>query len=199
MDTLWPPMERDHAESAEAAEALLSPAVEEVLSVVGEWVYGVDVENLETVCLDALKSRGLTLSAAESCTGGLLAKRLTDVPGASAVFLGGVVSYTNGVKNKVLNVSESKLVEFGAVSEPVAIAMAEGVRSLTGADYALSVTGVAGPDSDERGNPVGLVYIGLASPEGTECRRCEFGKRTRDHIRMQAVNTALDMLRRKLQ
>ncbi|MBR0312011.1 MAG: CinA family protein, partial [Oscillospiraceae bacterium] len=87
----------------------------------------------------------------------------------------------------------------GAVSEPVAVAMAEGVRALTGADYALSFTGVAGPDSDERGNPVGLVYIGLVTPDGTTCRRCEFGKRTREHIRMQAVNTALDLLRRKLQ
>ncbi|MBR1565635.1 MAG: nicotinamide-nucleotide amidohydrolase family protein, partial [Oscillospiraceae bacterium] len=187
------------AATAEEAEAMLKPAVAEVMDVVGEWVYGIDVDDLESVCVALLKQRGKTLAAAESCTGGLIAKRVTDVPGASAVFLGGVVSYTNGVKNKVLNVSESKLVEFGAVSEPVAIAMAEGVRALTGADYALSVTGVAGPDSDERGNPVGLVYIGLASPEGTECRRCEFGKRTRDHIRMQAVNTALDMLRRKLQ
>ena len=187
------------AATAEEAEAMLKPAVDEVMDVVGEWVYGIDVDDLESVCVALLKERGKTLAAAESCTGGLIAKRVTDVPGASAVFLGGVVSYTNGVKNKVLNVSESKLVEFGAVSEPVAIAMAEGVRALTGADYALSVTGVAGPDSDERGNPVGLVYIGLASPEGTECRRCEFGKRTRDHIRMQAVNTALDMLRRKLQ
>ena len=186
------------AATAEDAEALLRPAVDEVLSVVGEWVYGVDVENLESVCVAALKRRGKTLAAAESCTGGLLAKRVTDVAGASAVFLGGVVSYTNGIKASVLNVPQSLLDEHGAVSEPVAIAMAEGAKALTGADYALSVTGVAGPDRDERGNGVGLVYIGLASPEGTVCRKCEFGKRTREHIRMQAVNTALDMLRREL-
>ncbi len=186
------------ASSAEEAEALLKPAVEEVMAVVGEWVYGIDVENLESVCVSKLKERGATLSAAESCTGGLIAKRITDVPGASAVFLGGVVSYTNGVKNKVLNVSQSLLDEFSAVSEPVARAMAEGVRTLTGSDYALSVTGVAGPDSDERGNEVGLVYIGFASAAGTEVKQCEFGKRSRDHIRAQAVNTALDMLRRTL-
>ena len=186
------------APSAEEAEALLKPAVDEVLSVVGEWVYGVDVENLESVCVAALKAHGATLAAAESCTGGLIAKRVTDVPGASAVFLGGVVSYTNGVKAKVLNVPQELLDQYGAVSEPVAIAMAEGARALTGADFALSVTGVAGPDSDERGNGVGLVYIGLASPDGTVCRKCEFGKRTRDHIRMQAANTAFDMLRRRL-
>lgn len=187
------------AESEAAAEALLKPAVEEVLSVVGEWVYGVDVENLESVCVALLKEKGATLTAAESCTGGLIAKRVTDVPGASAVFAGGVVSYTNAMKNRVLNVPQTLLDKHGAVSEPVAIAMAEGARGLTGADYAISVTGVAGPDSDERGNPVGLVYIGLASPEETVCRTCNFGKRTRDHIRAQAANTAFDMLRRSLQ
>ncbi len=187
------------AENAEAAEALLRPAVDELLGVVGEWVYGVDVDSLEAVCLDLLKKRGATLSAAESCTGGLLAKRLTDVPGASAAFLGGVVSYTNGVKNHVLNVPESLLNEYGAVSEPVARAMAEGVRTLTGSDYALAVTGLAGPDGDDRGNPVGLVYVALAEDGGTEVRECRFGNRTREHIRQQSANTAFDMLRRKLQ
>ena len=186
------------APTAEAAEALLKPAVDEVMAVVGEWVYGVDVDNLESVCVAALKRRGATLAAAESCTGGLIAKRITDVPGASAVFLGGVVSYTNGVKNRVLGVPQPLLDECGAVSEPVARAMAEGARRLTGADYALSVTGVAGPDSDERGNPVGLVYIGLASAEGTTVKACNFGKRSRDHVRAQAANTAFDLLRRAL-
>ena len=186
------------AATAEAAEALLKPAVEEVMNVVGEWVYGVDVDNLESVCVSLLKERGATLAAAESCTGGLIAKRVTDVPGASAVFLGGVVSYTNGVKANVLGVPQTMLDEYGAVSEPVARVMAERVRALTGADYALSVTGIAGPDSDERGNPVGLVYIGLSSADGTTIKACNFGKRTRDHIRAQAVNTALDMLRRKI-
>jgi len=186
------------AATAEEAEALLKPAVNEVLSVVGEWVYGIDVDSLESVCVAQLRARGATLAAAESCTGGLLAKRVTDVPGASAVFLGGVVSYTNGIKSKVLNVPQSLLDEYGAVSEPVAAAMAEGVRALTGADYALSFTGVAGPDGDERGNPVGLVYIALAAAGGTECRACSFGRRSRDHIRAQAVNTGLDLLRRRL-
>ena len=187
------------AANREAAEALLRPAVDEILSVVGKWVYGVDVDNLESVCLDALKRRGATLATAESCTGGLLAKRLTDVPGASAAFRGGVVSYTNGVKAGVLNVPQALLDEHGAVSEPVARAMAEGARAVLGADYALSVTGVAGPDADDRGNPVGLVYIALAAPDGTECRTCRFGRRTREHIRQQAANTAFDLLRRRLE
>lgn len=186
------------AESAEAAEALLKPAVDEVMAVLGEWVYGVDVENLESVCLELLKKRGLTLAAAESCTGGLLAKRLTDVPGASEVFLGGVVSYTNGVKAGVLGVPRTLLDEYGAVSEPVARAMAEAVRSATGADIGVSVTGVAGPSSDERGNAVGTVYIGLATPGGVSVRQCAFGRRARAHIRAQAANTAFDIIRRYL-
>lgn len=186
------------AASRKEAEKMLAPVVDEVMSVVGEWVYGIDVDDLESVCIAALKSRGVTLATAESCTGGLLAKRLTDVPGASAAFRGGVVSYTNGVKVNVLNVSQSLLDEYGPVSEPVARAMAEGARAVTGADYALSVTGVAGPDSDERGNEVGLVYIGLATPDGTTVKECHFGRRTREHIRQQSANTAFDMLRRAI-
>ena len=124
-------------------------------------------ETLEQQVIAALKARGLTLAAAESCTGGLTAKRLTDVPGASAVFLGGVVSYTNGVKERALGVPHDMLEEYGAVSEPVARAMAEGVRRLTCADLALSVTGVAGPDKDDRGHDVGTVYIALSAKNET--------------------------------
>ena len=124
-------------------------------------------ETLERQVIAALKARGLTLDAAESCTGGLTAKRLTDVPGASAVFLGGVVSYTNGVKERALGVPHDMLEEYGAVSEPVARAMAEGVRRLTCADLALSVTGVAGPDKDDRGHDVGTVYIALSAKNET--------------------------------
>ena len=113
------------------------------------------------------RERGLTLSAAESITGGLIAKRLTDVPGASQVFLGGVVSYTNGVKERALGVPHDMLEEYGAVSEPVARAMAEGVRRLTCADFGLSVTGVAGPDKDDRGRDVGTVYIALSAENET--------------------------------
>lgn len=124
-------------------------------------------ETLERRLVAALKARGLTLAAAESCTGGLAAKRLTDVPGASAVFLGGVVSYTNGVKERVLHVPHETLETYSAVSEQTARAMAEGVRRLTGADFGLSVTGVAGPDRDDRGHEVGTVYIALSAENET--------------------------------
>ena len=128
-------------------------------------------ETLEQRLVAALKARGLTLAAAESCTGGLAAKRLPDVPGASAVFLGGVVSYTNGVKERVLHVPHETLETYSAVSEQTARAMAEGVRALTGADLGLSVTGVAGPDRDDRGHEVGTVYIALSAGTGTQTRQ----------------------------
>ena len=124
-------------------------------------------ETLEQQVIAALKARGLTLAAAESCTGGLAAKRLTDVPGAPAVFPGGVVSYTNGVKERVLHVPHETLETYSAVSEQTARAMAEGVRALTGADFGLSVTGVAGPDRDDRGHEVGTVYIALSAENET--------------------------------
>ena len=126
---------------------------------------------MEQLVIAALKARGLTLAAAESCTGGLAAKRLTDVPGASAVFLGGVVSYTNGVKERVLHVPHETLEVYSAVSEQTARAMAEGVRALAGADLGLSVTGVAGPDRDDRGHAVGTVYLALSAGTGTQTRQ----------------------------
>ncbi len=128
------------------------------------------MEVLERQVVAALKERGMTLALAESCTGGLTAKRLTDVPGASAVFLGGVVSYTNGVKERVLGVPHETLAEHSAVSGPTARAMAEGVRRLTGAECGVSVTGVAGPDRDDRGHEVGTVYIALSEGNGTDVR-----------------------------
>ena len=132
------------AKSEAEAEEMLRGAIEEVMPVIGEWVYGIDVGSLEEVVSALLREKGRTLAAAESCTGGLIAKRMTDLPGASQVFMGGVVSYTNFVKANVLSVPQALLDEHGAVSEPVARAMAEGVRAITGADYGISVTGVAG-------------------------------------------------------
>lgn len=150
-------------------------------------------ETLERQVIAALKARGLTLAAAESCTGGLTAKRLTDVPGASAVFLGGVVSYTNGVKERALGVPHDMLEEYGAVSEPVARAMAEGVRRLTCADIALSVTGVAGPDKDDRGHDVGTVYMALSAKNETTVQLLHLSG-GRSAIRAAAADEMLRML-----
>lgn len=187
-----------HAATEGEAEALLAPVLAQVRAVLGDHVYGTDVSGLPETCFRLLKTRGLTFATAESCTGGQVAERITAFPGSSAVYRGGVVSYWSEVKRDALRVPWSIIQEYGAVSEPCARAMAEGARALTGADLAVSVTGVAGPDSDERGNPVGLVFIALATPEGTFCRRTENGNRRRDLIREVSVNHAYDMMRRYL-
>lgn len=185
------------AETAEEAEELMAPLFWDVRGRLGEYLYGVDVESLEQRVLQLLKKENLTFAAAESCTGGLIAKRITDLPGASAVFRGGVVSYTNGVKAGVLGVPQELLDTYGAVSQPVAKAMAEGVRRITGADLAVSVTGVAGPDKDDRGNEVGTVYVGFAHPGGTVVRKFDLGL-GRERIRVSAAHHAFDMIRRYL-
>lgn len=180
-----------------AAQALIAPVEEELRSRFGPLVYGVDVSSLEEVCLALLKDQGLSLACAESCTGGLIAKRITDLAGASSVFRGGVVSYTNEVKHGVLGVPRELLDQFGAVSAPVAETMAEGARRALGADLAVSATGVAGPDPDDRGNPVGLVYVALAWDGGVFVRTVHAAG-PRERVRTVAASHAFDLLRRRL-
>lgn len=151
----------------------------------------------ESAAFALLKARGLTLASAESCTGGLIAKLITDLPGASAVFRGGVVSYATEVKADVLGVPKGILDEHGAVSEPTARAMAEGARRIMKADIAVSTTGVAGPDKDDRGNEVGTVYIALAAEGETLCSRFSCGS-TREEVRQNAANTAFEMISKYL-
>ena len=181
------------------AQALLRPTVEEVKALFGSKVYGVDVPSLEYVVLEGLKARGLTLGVAESCTGGLMAKRITDIPGASQVFLGGVVSYTNQVKARALGVPQHLLEQFGAVSPEVAQAMAQGARQALGCDIALSATGVAGPDKDEWDNEVGTMFVAIATAEGTHVRPLKLGNRpVRERLRIQTASHAFDLARRYL-
>jgi len=180
------------------AEAMLAPVVAEVHALLGDIVYGVDVKGLEYACAAALKEKGWTLATAESCTGGRIAARLTAMPGVSAVYRGGVVSYWTSVKAAALGVPRETLDRYGAVSEQTARAMAEGARGVTGAEIGVSVTGVAGPDPDERGVAVGIVYLGLSTPDGTFCRACNFGNRRRDQIQSLASNHAFDLIRRYL-
>jgi PncC family amidohydrolase len=140
---------------------------------------------------------GYTLSVAESCTGGLIAQRLTDVPGSSKYFIEGVVAYSNDAKTRTLGVEPILLLEHGAVSAPVAEAMAEGVRKYADTDFGLSVTGVAGPDGGTEEKPVGLVFIALASEAGTEHRKLILPG-DRQLIRWRASQAALDLLRKRL-
>lgn len=187
-----------HGDTEDEAFALIAPVEEQVKAILGDYVIGVNVESLEEVCLALLKEKGLTLGSAESCTGGLIAKLMTDLPGSSAVFRGGVVSYTNEVKAGVLGVPQALLDQYGAVSPQVAEAMARGAKAALGCDLAVSTTGVAGPDSDGRGNPVGLVYLGLAYGDQCVVREFHAGKVARERVRRQSAQTALDLVRRYL-
>ncbi len=186
------------ADTEEAARALIVPVEEKVRGILGDRIYGADVNSLEEVCFSLLQEARLTVGLAESCTGGLIAKRLTDLPGSSHVFQGGVVCYTNEVKESILGVPHDLLGAYGAVSAPVAQAMAQGTRERLNCDVAVAVTGVAGPDPDDRGNPVGRVYLALASSAGCVVKKLEAGNVTRDRVRAQASNYGLDMIRRYL-
>lgn len=187
-----------HAATEAEALARIAPVEQQVKERLGDKVIGVDVSSLEEVCLALLKEQGLTVGTAESCTGGLISKLLTDLPGSSAAFRGGIVSYTNEVKEGVLGVPRALLTEYGAVSPQVAEAMALGTRKALGCDIALSATGVAGPDPDDRGNPIGLVYLGLAWAGGCQVVTYQGGQVERERIRRQSAQTALDLLRRHL-
>ena len=185
------------APTQEAADAMMAPVIDEVRTLLGDVIYGIDVPDLEHLVLDLLKERGETFAAAESCTGGLIAKRMTDIPGASAVFRGGVTVYTNEVK-MFLGVKPETLEKYTAVSRETAAELAECVREKLGADYGLSVTGVAGPDSDGV-HPVGTVFVGLAAKDGTYVRALRLGNRSdRSRIRTIAANHAFDLLRRSI-
>lgn len=143
---------------------------------------------------DVLKAlTGKTLATAESCTGGGVGAVLTAVPGSSAIYKGGVISYTNEIKLNILGVDSKLLEEHGAVSEPVAMAMAQGVKALLKTDIAVSVTGLAGPDGDDMGNPVGLVYIGYTDNSNVICKRCYFDG-DRDSVRRQAIEAVLALI-----
>lgn len=183
------------AKTKEDAESLCEPIIEEIKKRLDAYVYGVDYNCIEEAAVGMLKEHHLKVATAESCTGGLIAKRITDVPGASEVFECGIISYANGIKHKVLGVSEDDLNKYGAVSEPVAKQMAQGALKVSGADIAVSVTGIAGPDSDSTGKPVGLVYIGLADKKNVWVREIRTSRRDRSYNRYVSASNALDMIR----
>lgn len=183
------------AKTKEDAESLCEPIIEEIKKRLDAYVYGVDYNCIEEAVVGMLKEHHLKVATAESCTGGLIAKRITDVPGASEVFECGIISYANEIKHKVLGVSEDDLNKYGAVSEPVAKQMAQGALKVSGADIAVSVTGIAGPDSDSTGKPVGLVYIGLADKENVWVREIRTSRKDRSYNRYVSASNALDMIR----
>ena len=183
------------ADTPGEAGELIAGTESEVRGILGEIIFGADGETMEEAAARELLSRSLTIALAESCTGGLIARRLTNVSGISGSFLAGIVSYADEAKRDFLDVPGALIAEHGAVSEPVARAMAEGVRKRTGADVAVSTTGIAGPTGGTPGKPVGLIYIALADADGIDVRECHYhGSRSR--IRVRSAMTALDMIRR---
>jgi nicotinamide-nucleotide amidase len=182
------------------AQEKIAPVEKEVIARLSDYYFGEDDETLEGAVGRLLQERGATVALAESCTGGLLAKRLTDMPGSSAYFGEGFVTYSNESKERLLGVPHGLLMEYGAVSEPVAREMAEGARRVSGADYGLSVTGIAGPDGGTEEKPVGLVFVGISGPEDTFAEKLDLTAwaRSRDSIRERSANRALDLLRLRL-
>lgn len=183
------------ADSEQTAQDMCDSMIDTILrSEVGAHVYGIDVDSLENALVAALHRTGLTACTAESCTGGLIAERITSVAGCSDVFLGGCVTYTNGAKQALLGVSGDTLEQYGAVSAQTAMEMARGARERFGADIAVSATGIAGPSGGTPDTPVGTVFIGLSSPQGESFRRLSLSSmRSREYIRIVSSSNALDM------
>lgn len=182
------------AATKKEAEKLIAPVIEELTTELSQYVYGVDIENLQTALVQALLEKQQTIATAESCTGGLVSKRITEVPGSSAVFGCGLCTYSNDMKMSLLGVSAETLERYGAVSEQTALEMAKGVRRVSGADIGLSVTGIAGPDGGTEEKPVGLVYIAVAAEGYAKAKELRLSRGyggERELIRWQAASNAL--------
>jgi nicotinamide-nucleotide amidase len=189
---------RARCATAAEADALLAEVAAPITALLGDRLYSRTGDPLEVVVGGLLRQRHATVAVAESCTGGMLGERFTTTPGSSDYFIGGFITYSNALKVQLLGVSAETLERFGAVSRETAEAMAAGARQRTGATYAVSITGVAGPDGGSEEKPVGLVHIGIAGPEGVASANRRFlGDRQR--IRVFTTQMALDLLRRKLQ
>lgn len=183
-----------------AAKSLIEPIAREIQQIAGDNYFGSDDDTLASVVGQLLMAKGQTLAVAESCTGGGLGQMLTDTPGSSSYFMGGIISYANRIKVDLLGVNAEDLAQAGAVSETVAMQMAAGVKAKLGTDWGVSITGVAGPGGGTEAKPVGLVYIGIARPDGeVEGIKYQLGsQQERGLIRQMSASQTLDLLRRRL-
>lgn len=181
--------------SEDEGKKLIEPVEKEIKDILGDVVFGYGEESIQEVLVKFLAEKQLHISAAESCTGGTFTGMITDVAGASGVLNESVVTYANSAKMKYLGVKEETLEKHGAVSEETAYEMAEGIRKASGADIGVGITGIAGPDGGSKEKPVGLVYVGVSSKNGTEVKRLTL-KGNREKVRYQACINALDMARR---
>lgn len=180
------------------AKAAVDDMIEKVDERVGEYIYSYDDEELVQVVCRKLMERGITLSSAESCTGGRFAAAVTDIPGVSAIFDRGLVTYSNEAKMEELGVKRETLEKYGAVSEQTALEMAEGLKRVSGSDVCVSVTGIAGPGGATDTKPVGLVYIGLVYGDKKLCRRIQTGDDSRQWNRQYSLLSMLDMINRNV-
>ena len=187
------------AEDREKTTKMIEEDKKVLLTLLGDWVYGYDEDTLAVVVGDLLRKRHQTIATAESCTGGLVAKLLTDIPGSSEYMSAGWVTYSNDAKIGQLDVSKHLIEEHGVVSEPVARAMAAGAAQKSGADIAVGITGIAGPGGGSEEKPVGLVYIGLRVENQYFVEECRFPAVNRGFIRYRSALTALNLVRLKLQ
>lgn len=188
---------RARAPSDQEADALLAELGDKIELALEDYIFSTQGETLEEVVGMYLVMRQKTLAVAESCSGGMLAERLTAFPGSSNFFLGGAVCYSNGLKTKLAGVPAALIEEHGAVSRPVAHAMAEGVRARTGASIGVGITGIAGPTGGSPEKPVGLVFIALADERGTQVREFRFPG-NRERVRLWSTQMALEMIRRRI-
>lgn len=182
------------ANNAEAEKLCDETVAKLYSSEIGKYIYGTDIGTLEQALVKLLSDKGLTLACAESCTGGLIGERITSVSGSSAVFMGGCITYTDEIKEKLLGVSRETLCMYGAVSSQTAIEMARGARMRLGTDIAVSATGIAGPSGGTADTPIGTVFIGLSANGHEEVRRLSLSpSRSRDYIRTVSASNAIDM------
>ena len=183
------------ADNEDEAEKLCTPMIAEIRERLSDYIYGIDVNCIEEAVVPMLVEKNLKLATAESCTGGLIGKRITNVSGASKVFDCGIISYSNEIKHRILGVSEEALKEYGAVSAEVAKQMAKGALAVSGADIAVCVTGIAGPNSDGTSKPVGLSYIALADKDNVWVKELNTSRKDRDYNRFVNSSNALNMVR----
>ena len=179
------------AKTKKEAKALIKPVIHEISNQYGEYIYSITEPNLQTELVKRLRSAGKTVAVAESCTGGMIASHITEVPGSSGVFGYGVVTYANEAKMKILGVNEQTLKDYGAVSDQTAREMAEGVRRLSSADIGVAVTGIAGPDGGTKDKPVGLVYLAVTTKSDTKVTRLMLSRSRKDERASIRERTAM--------
>ncbi|MBQ2742569.1 MAG: nicotinamide-nucleotide amidohydrolase family protein, partial [Oscillospiraceae bacterium] len=186
------------AKTEEEADAITRPVIERVEEILGDVVYGVDIPSLHAAAFEILREKRLTLATAESCTGGLCAKLITDIPGSSEVFYGGVCAYTNDIKMKVLGIESELLGTYGAVSEECARALSAAACEKFGTDAGIGVTGYADPNSGDEKNPGGTVYVAVTVKGETVCSKI-YQPRGRELAKERAAQEAFNLLRRAVE